>query len=45
MDLFLLKFMIKRDDFDFEIVNIPFLDSDVPRRASYDVYISHLVGC
>ena len=23
------------DDFDFDIVNFPFLDGDVPRRASY----------
>ena len=28
----------KRDDFD--IVNLPFLDGDVPRRTSYGVYIS-----
>ena len=41
MDLFLLKF--KRDDFDFDIVNFPFLDGDVPRRASYCVYISQLI--
>ena len=32
----------KRDDFDFEIVNFPFLDGDVPRAASYGVYISQL---
>ena len=25
----------KRDDFDFDIVNFPFLGGDVPRRASY----------
>ena len=25
----------KRDDFDFEIVNFPFLDCDVPRSTSY----------
>ena len=29
----------KRDDFDFDIVNSPFLDGDVPRRSSYGVYI------
>ena len=33
----------KRDDFDFEIVNFPFLDGDVPRSTSYGVYISHLI--
>ena len=30
----------KRDDFDFDIVNVPFLDGDVPCRASHGVYIS-----
>ena len=29
----------KRDDFDFDIVNFPFLDGDVPRSTSYGVYI------
>ena len=35
--------MIKRDDFDFEIVNSPFLDGDVNRSTSYGVYISQLI--
>ena len=33
----------KRDDFEFDIVNFPFLDSDVPRSVSYGVYISQLI--
>ena len=33
----------KRDDFDFEIVNFPFLDGDLPRKPSYGVYISQLI--
>ena len=33
----------KRDDFDFDIVNFPFLDGDVPRRPSYGVHISQLI--
>ena len=37
------KIYDKRDDFDFEIVNFPYLDGDVPRRASYGVYISQLI--
>ena len=37
------KIYDKRDDFDFHIVNFPFLDGDVPRRASYGVYISQLL--
>ena len=31
------KIYDKRDDFDFDIVSFPFLDGDVPRRASYGV--------
>ena len=37
------KIYDKRDDFDFEIVNCPYLDGDVPRRAAYGVYISQLI--
>ena len=37
------KFYDKRDDFNFEIVNFPFLDGDVPRSPSYGVYISQLI--
>ena len=37
------KIYNKRDDFDFDIVNFPFLDGDVPRSASYGVYISQLI--
>ena len=33
----------KRDDFDFDIVNFPFLDGDVPRSTSYGVYFSQLI--
>ena len=28
---------------DYDIVNFPFLDGDVPRRPSYGVYISQLI--
>ena len=34
---------LERDDFNFEIVNFPFLDGDVPRSPSYGVYISQLI--
>ena len=37
------KIYDKHDDIDFDIVNFPFLDGDVPRRPSYGVYISQLV--
>ena len=40
-----IKIYDKRDDFDFDfdIVNFPFLDGDVPRSTSYGVYISQLI--
>ena len=38
------KIYDKRDDFNFEIVNFPFLDWDVLRSPSYGVYISQLVS-
>ena len=41
-DLFHLKFMISEMS-DFDIVNFPFLDGDVPRSTSYRVYISQLI--
>ena len=35
------KIYDKRDDFDFDIVNFPFLDGDVPRRPSHGgIYLS-----
>ena len=37
------KIYDKRDDFDFDMVDFPFLDGDVPRRTSYGVYISQLI--
>ena len=37
------KIYDKRDDFDFPIVNFPFLDGDIPIAPSYGVYISQLV--
>ena len=38
------KIYDKRDDFNFEKVNFPFLDGDVPRCPSYGVYISQQIG-
>ena len=37
------KIYVKRDDFDFDIVNFPFFDGDVPCSTSYGVYISQLI--
>ena len=37
------KIYDKRDDFDFVIVNFPFLDGGVPRSTSYGVYIPQFI--
>ena len=37
------KIYDKRDDFDFDNVNFPFLDGDIPRTTSYMVYTSQLI--
>ena len=38
-DIVSSKMYDKQDDVNFEIVNFPFLDGDVPRSPSYDVYL------
>ena len=43
-DLVSTKIYDKRDYFNFDIVNFPFLDGDVLRRTSYGVYISQLIS-
>ena len=42
-DIVSSKIYHKCVDIDFDIVNFPFLDGDVPRRPSYGVYISQLI--
>ena len=42
-DIVPTKIYDKRDDFDFEIVNFPFLDGNVPRFTSYGVFTSQLI--
>ena len=37
------KIYDKRYDFNFDVVNFPFLDGDVPRRTSYGVYIPQFI--
>ena len=37
------KIYDKGHDLNFEIVNFPFLDGDVPRSPSYGIYISQLI--
>ena len=34
----------KRDDFSFEIINYPYLESNIPRSPAYGVYVSRLVA-
>ena len=37
------KIYDKGDDYNFEILNFPFLDGDVPHSPSYGVYISQRI--
>ena len=42
-DIVSSKIYDKRDESNFEIVNFPFLDGDVPRSPKYGVHISQLI--
>ena len=42
-DIVSTKLYDKRVDFNFDNVNFPFLDGDVPQRPSYCVYISQFI--
>ena len=42
-DIVSTKIYDKHADFDFEIVNFPFLDGNDPRSTSYGVYISQFI--
>ena len=42
-DVVFPKIYDKRDDFEFEIVNFPFLDGDDPRSTSYGANLSQLI--
>ena len=37
------KIYDKRNEFGFNVVNVPFLDGDVPRSPAYCVYSSQLI--
>jgi hypothetical protein len=37
------KLYDKRDDFNFPIVNFPFMCSNISAAPAYEVYISHLI--
>ena len=38
-----LKLYEKRGDFNFNIVNFPFLSSNIPQSSPYGVYVSELI--
>jgi hypothetical protein len=38
-----MKLYDKRDDFNFPIVNFPFICSNIPAAPAYGVYISHMI--
>ena len=38
-----VKLYDKRDDFNFNIVNFPFLSSNIPQSPAYGLYVSQLI--
>ena len=39
----MFKLYDKRDDFNFPVVNFPFLSSNIPSAPAYGVYVSQLI--
>ena len=40
---FLVKLYDKRNDYNFDVINYPFLDGNIPKGQSYGIFISQLV--
>ena len=40
---FITEVFDKRDNFNFDIVNYPYMCSNIPTKPTYDVYISQLI--
>ena len=40
---FYVKLYDKRTDYNFEVINYPFLDGNIPKGQSYGIFISQLV--
>ena len=40
---FFVKLYDKRNDYDFDVINYPFLDGNIPKGQSYGIFISQLV--
>ena len=38
------KLYVKRDDFNFPIVNFPFLNSNIPSAPAYGVYVPQVMS-
>ena len=41
--IYIVKLYDKRDDFNFDIVNFPFLSSNIPQSPAYGVFVSQLI--
>ena len=40
---FYIKLYDKRNDYNFEVINYPFLDGNIPKNQSYGIFISQLI--
>ena len=43
-DQYRISLYDKRDDYNFEIVNFPWMDSNIPESPTYGIYISRLIA-
>ena len=40
---FYIKLYDKRNDYDFDVINFPYLDGNIPKGQSYGIFISQLI--
>ena len=38
-----IKLYDKRNDYDFDVISFPYLDSNIPKGQSYGIFISQLI--
>ena len=40
---FYIKLYDKRNDYDFDVISFPYLNGDIPKGQSYEIFISQLI--
>ena len=42
-DKFYIKLHDKRNEYDFDVISLPYLDGNIPKGQSYGIFISQLI--